>query len=109
MTRFITKMTQILVFLVCFTSCLNAFAETRTRDDKCSQKHHFEKRYVEANNVVFDKKDIFVYLDHSWIKTNAIFSDEAGFYIPVDGWVCRNGHDNKRQMFRCEVCGAERD
>jgi len=66
--------------------------------------------YIDPNNIRFDQKDIFVYLNQNWIKTNAIYSDENGLFIPVNDWICGVCHrENKRQMFECEYCHSRRE
>ena len=72
------------------------------------------KFYVDANKIVFQGHEILVGMGEEWIATNAIHSDDQGFYITDARWpwtpfFCNTCHlTNPPFNFACERCGTPR-
>lgn len=86
------KLMRSISFLLFIMICTASYANKNEPTDV--KAHKITKLYIDPNNIRFDEKNIYVYINQSWVKTSGIFTDELGFYIV-----------NEQGTWTCPKCG----
>ncbi len=79
-------------------------------EPNASQEHpssfDAEKYYIDPSQLAFINKEIWAYVNGTWISIQALFSDEGGLYIhnyPWSRWICRAcGYNNAGISKTCQ-------
>ncbi len=106
------KLLQFAMFLICFGYSSLSFCADGSIGERQEKRISKGKRYVDASHLHFDKNDIYVLMEKNWMKTDAVFSDENGFYVidPVGAWICAGcGYYNTSNNWSCDGCGRRKN
>lgn len=92
-----------LFVVICCTACASE-KSTHTIAPRIT------KTYIDPSNVQFDKNNIYVCVSQNWMQTNAICTDEQGFYIIDEqgGWNCPMCGTYNTSSYECRKCDYRR-
>jgi hypothetical protein len=93
---------RLVVLMVSFFGMFPVFSADQPQDQLGAMQE--QKIYVASEQLGLSPEGIFVFVDHQWVKRDALFHDEKGMYIwglrPEDN-ECPKGYERCRNCGRC--------